>query len=357
MGLGSDDRLRELKSSKSEDGWWGFVVYRTTYSDDKAWQAFKAKFEQYRAKQVAAEEINALGRLSPDDIKLVQNSLRLVYVEDPSLQKADDNAIRKKFMRHCQAKGWSAGTRGRNQVCLKVDEGSMQSVVTKPAPGDADWENRYTVSEPDPEDADRIIVKQTKIETAYVNVVDRHYDNIPAALEPGEESNEEFAPNAEEDDQGGEEEEQRLDSIKVAISDVLGGFYSDLLSDLQLDELMLSPKTGIYSSIGMMMRYRHERDDDASTGGSELRLPKRLPAVDSSPTQAPQVDESVNLAMLLKQSECPQPNPVVHFNNCSVLYGRHKIQKALLTRDAVPVERDTCRTSTGFSRRSRPKAI
>ena len=150
MGLSSDDRLRELKLSRPEDAWWGFMVYRTAYSDHSAWQVFKAKLGQYRSKQLATEDINARGRLSPEDIKLVQNSLRLVYLEDPSLENAYDTSIRNKFMRHCQAQGWSARTRNRNQVCLKIDEDSLQSVVSKPAPEDSDWDNRYTVSEPDP---------------------------------------------------------------------------------------------------------------------------------------------------------------------------------------------------------------
>jgi hypothetical protein len=90
---------------------------------------------------------------------------------------------------------WSAGDRGRNQVCLMIDEESMRSVVDHPAPGYPDYE-RFS---------------QSRVPRAYVVVADCHYHHTGTTPEPGLEPGETgLGP----------------DTMKVAISDVLVAFLS-----------------------------------------------------------------------------------------------------------------------------------
>jgi hypothetical protein len=133
-------------------------------------------------------------------------------------------------------------------MCLMIDEASMRSVVEYPAPGDPDWDMRFVVERPMPGALDYSIVERSRMPSAYVVVVDRHYDQTRTTPEPGD-----------------EEVDRRPDTLKVAVLDVLAQFYFNLLCDLQLDELIPSRKSGIWSDYGMRTRYREERED--STDG------------------------------------------------------------------------------------------
>jgi hypothetical protein len=98
----------------------------------------------------------------------------------------------------------------------------MWSVVDHPALGDPDYG----------------IFSQSCVPRAYVVVVDRHYDHTGTTPEPGLEP--------------GEEMDLGPDTMKVAVSDVLIAFYVNLLCDLQLDEMIPSCRSGIWSDEGMM---------------------------------------------------------------------------------------------------------
>jgi hypothetical protein len=82
--------LRDL--TKSGQDWWGYIVYRTTYGDDQAWQQFKDKFEKYR--QVAPQALDA-SEMPPEDAQTLRRTLRLEYVEDPELDGADYVEVRR----------------------------------------------------------------------------------------------------------------------------------------------------------------------------------------------------------------------------------------------------------------------
>jgi hypothetical protein len=115
-----------------------------------------------------------------------------------------------------------------------IDKQSMQSVLNSPAPGDPDWNMRYIVDVPMRDAPDYSVVEDAHVERAYVVAADRHYDHIGTTLESGEEV-----------DLG-------LDTMKVAISDVLTSFYQNLLCGLQLEQIMPRGKGGIWSSYKMM---------------------------------------------------------------------------------------------------------
>jgi hypothetical protein len=153
------------------------------------------------------------------------------------------NSIRR-FIRHCHDSTWSAGRRGRNQVCLMIDEESMWSIVGHPTPGDLEC---LTVSQP-------------RVPRAYAVVVDRHYDLTETTLEPGVEP--------------GEEIDLGPDTMNVAISDVLSAFYTNLLCDLHLEEMVPHGKSGIWSAYGMMTSYKDDQED-IFHGASQLE-PQRL---------------------------------------------------------------------------------
>src|SRR5271155_5872019 len=80
------------------------------------------------------------------------------------------------------AQGRRAGVIGK----VMIDKQSMQSVLDSPAPGDLDWNMRSIVDVPMPDAPDYSVVEGAHVERAYVVVVNRHYDHIGTAIEPGE---------------------------------------------------------------------------------------------------------------------------------------------------------------------------
>lgn len=66
---------------------WGFVIYRCTYSDQKAWEQFVA-----RIKQVIRSELQKKGRLD----RLWQYH-ELAIIEDPELDGALPHVVRQRF--------------------------------------------------------------------------------------------------------------------------------------------------------------------------------------------------------------------------------------------------------------------
>jgi hypothetical protein len=82
--------LSDLKRSGQD--WWGYMVYRTTYGDEQAWQEFKTKFERYRLD--ALKHLDA-SRMPAEDAELLRSTLRLEYVEDAELDGADYVEVRR----------------------------------------------------------------------------------------------------------------------------------------------------------------------------------------------------------------------------------------------------------------------
>ena len=61
------------------------MLYHTNYGEEQAWQEFKHQLKKYR--QAVPQGLDAW-QISPEDVRILQYSMRLEYVGDPELNRA-----------------------------------------------------------------------------------------------------------------------------------------------------------------------------------------------------------------------------------------------------------------------------
>lgn len=135
--------VKNIHEALHEDkqGKWGWVIYRTTYKDDAAWERFR-DWVNISAREALKEE-----GASP----LVLGALECLFVSDPALDGASRKQLRERFLRWRQAairvenpqralpKEWDE-IPSRYVYFVQVDEESLDSVVQASAQSsDTGW--------------------------------------------------------------------------------------------------------------------------------------------------------------------------------------------------------------------------
>ncbi|KAF2087643.1 hypothetical protein K490DRAFT_56738 [Saccharata proteae CBS 121410] len=193
--------------------WWGFMVYRTVYGNDDEWKEFRSACNELCENAFAAPD----GQVEEADSIEAREKLRLELVEDPALDGMDSDGVLDLFRQHCSTSDWSAGARGRNQVCLMANADVVHSVLAAR--------------------------RGEKDVTPYLLAIDRNYDHGVKNTDY-DSQNSDYAPNARENDgiDPDDDEDEGDDGdepivLKVKMKDIISEFYINLLCDVQPEEM------------------------------------------------------------------------------------------------------------------------
>lgn len=108
---------------------WGFVVYRCTYSDDAAWQRYMNEMKKQIQRDLEEEGLD----------ELLLQYLQYTVIEDPNLEGASKNDVRKRFRKWVasltsdeigvdpgEAKKWNIA---RFSHCVYVDQKCLDTLA------------------------------------------------------------------------------------------------------------------------------------------------------------------------------------------------------------------------------------
>ncbi|KAL8670648.1 MAG: hypothetical protein Q9168_004827 [Polycauliona sp. 1 TL-2023] len=102
---------------------WGYIIYRCTYGDDQAWARCLARIRQHMERSLKEDEYGAQAL----------QKLDLVIRENHLLQGATSRQIRIHFNALCKEWEKDEGFGTRYEICLMIDQASMDSIL---APSD-----------------------------------------------------------------------------------------------------------------------------------------------------------------------------------------------------------------------------
>jgi len=124
---------------------WGLVIFRCTYGDDESWKQALLKLNQRLQERLARHNGLDMG---------TEERFKLPVIEDTALEEASTHAVRERFEQWCAtaeqteqgtpeeiasrrtgAPSYGEGS-SRYRYCLAIDRESLDSITTKPDPGD-----------------------------------------------------------------------------------------------------------------------------------------------------------------------------------------------------------------------------
>ncbi|KAJ6006716.1 hypothetical protein N7451_004660 [Penicillium sp. IBT 35674x] len=120
-------------------GWpWGYVIYRTSFTttSDRDWAAAIGKLDEYCYAAMARFRDVETFRFQPDIHELVREGYRNVLVQDPNLEGASVDAIRKRHIQWVEWRGYHfyLGT-PRFDYCVILDDRAIRSILASSEPG------------------------------------------------------------------------------------------------------------------------------------------------------------------------------------------------------------------------------
>ncbi|CAI7572081.1 unnamed protein product [Penicillium pancosmium] len=111
-------------------GWpWGYVIYRTSFGSisDQDWAAVVAKIDR----------ILSRFPFQPNIHELVREGYRNVIIEDPNLENASTDTIRKRHVEWVKERGYSHNMGApRFDYCLVLNDRSIRSILASSEPDD-----------------------------------------------------------------------------------------------------------------------------------------------------------------------------------------------------------------------------
>lgn len=126
--------------SRGIGGWpWGFVIYRTSFeaTSDQDWAAVIAKIDRYCYTSMGPtpKGFERPFPPQPNIRELVCEGYRNVIVEDPKLEFASIETIRKRHIEWAEGQGYSRHIgRPRFDYCLVLDDRSIRSILASSEP-------------------------------------------------------------------------------------------------------------------------------------------------------------------------------------------------------------------------------
>jgi hypothetical protein len=127
------------EQSRHPGGWpWGYVIYRTSFTttSDRDWAAAIEKLDGYCYASMAKFRDMKNFRFQRDIHELVREGYRNVIVQDPTLEGASVDAIRKRHIQWVEGRGYHfyLGT-PRFDYCLFLDDRAIRSILASSEPG------------------------------------------------------------------------------------------------------------------------------------------------------------------------------------------------------------------------------
>lgn len=116
---------------------WGYVIYRTTFTDtsDQDWAAAIEMLDRYCSSSVGRPRDLKKFELQPNIVELVREGYRNVIVQDPSLEGASADVIRKRHIQWDKERGFTLGAgTPRFDYCLALDARSIRSILASSEP-------------------------------------------------------------------------------------------------------------------------------------------------------------------------------------------------------------------------------
>ncbi|KAF2221329.1 hypothetical protein BDZ85DRAFT_320535 [Elsinoe ampelina] len=125
---------------------WDFVIYRCTYKSDADWNKMMTKLKEKDAEPYHMAYFNLTKRL--------RDSLAYTVFEDADLEGASKEVVLKRFSDWVESKPWETeqpqGSRPKSstryEICVMVDEASLQSVLNEPQdfvpPDMGEWQGK-----------------------------------------------------------------------------------------------------------------------------------------------------------------------------------------------------------------------
>lgn len=134
----NDLTARFFQEQTRHTGGWGYVIYRTSFTttSDRDWAAAIEKLDGYCYASMAKFRDVKNFRFQPDIHELVREGYRNVIVQDPALEGASVDAIRKRHIQWVEGRGYHfyLGT-PRFDYCLFLDDRAIRSILASSEPG------------------------------------------------------------------------------------------------------------------------------------------------------------------------------------------------------------------------------
>lgn len=122
-------------------GWpWGYVIYRTTFADTSSqdWAAAIEMLHRYCYASMNRSRSLSKFAFQPNVKELVREGYRNVIVQDPSLEGASVDVLRKRHIQWVEERGFplAYGT-PRFDYCLMLDARSVRSILASTEPDES----------------------------------------------------------------------------------------------------------------------------------------------------------------------------------------------------------------------------
>lgn len=116
---------------------WGYVIYRTAFTDtsDQDWSAAIEMLDRYCYAAMDRSRDSEEFEFQPNIVELVREGYRNVIVQDPSLEGASADVIRKRHIQWVKERGFILGPgTPRFDYCLRLDARSIRSILASTEP-------------------------------------------------------------------------------------------------------------------------------------------------------------------------------------------------------------------------------
>lgn len=116
---------------------WGYVIYRTTFTDisDQDWAAAIEMLDRYCSAAMDRFKDLKEFEFQPNIVELVREGYRNVIVQDPSLEGASVDVIRKRHIQWVKERGFVLGpSTPRFDYCVMLDARSIRSILASTEP-------------------------------------------------------------------------------------------------------------------------------------------------------------------------------------------------------------------------------
>jgi hypothetical protein len=121
-------------------GWpWGYVIYRTSFmtTSDQDWAAAIDKLDRYCHSQMLLAKDREHFRFQPNIHELVREGYQNVIVQDPNLEGASVDVIRKRHIKWVERRGFDLHLGiPRFDYCLFLDDRAIRSILASSEPDD-----------------------------------------------------------------------------------------------------------------------------------------------------------------------------------------------------------------------------
>ncbi|KAJ5998686.1 hypothetical protein N7451_006496 [Penicillium sp. IBT 35674x] len=130
-------RFFKMQAGSSARWPWGYVIYRTTFQEtsDQDWAAAIEMLDRYCTAAVHKSGDLEEFKFQANIVELVREGYRNVIVQDPSLEGASADVIRKRHIQWAKERGFTLGSgTPRFDYCLALDARSVRSILASSEP-------------------------------------------------------------------------------------------------------------------------------------------------------------------------------------------------------------------------------